>query len=99
MKRPLLVAVALATLFTLRPGFARAADDAPQAPAAAQAAQAADQPAQPTAGCMPGGGCCGSAECAQMMGAEHPAAAGDSAADATGGCPCIKSRAKAQKTE
>jgi hypothetical protein len=101
MKRIPLVAVALAMLFALKPALCRAADDAPQAPAAAQAAPAvgADQPAQPSGGCMPGGGCCGSAECAQMMGAEHPAAAGDSAADATGGCPCMKNRAKAQKTE
>jgi hypothetical protein len=101
MKRILLVAVALAVLFTLKPAFCCAADDASQAPAAPQAAPAvgADQGAQPTGGCMPGGGCCGSAECAQMMGSEHPHAVGDTAADAGGGCPCMKNRAKAQKTE
>jgi hypothetical protein len=100
MKPTVLVAV-LITALTLGATLCRAGDQAPQAPAAPQAAPAAaapDQVLQPSGGCMPGGGCCGSGACAQMMGAEHPHAAGDSAADTAGGCPCMKG-AKTQKTE
>ena len=98
MRRTLLVAVAFATMLAYGPAFACSADEAAKAPAAAPAV-GADQPVQPSSGCMAGGGCCGSAECAQMMGAEHPLAAGGAAAETAGGCPCMKNRAKAPKSE
>ena len=62
---------------------------------AQQAAPAAntDKAAETTGGCMPDGSCCGKGECTHAAAALSDKAA---AADAGGGCPCMKNKKKQQ---
>jgi hypothetical protein len=89
MRRTLLLAIALATTFTVGVTRSMAEDTGQQAPAAAAPAvpaQDGGKAVETTGGCMSGGGCCGDPACA------HAAPSGEKAAgdQAEGGCPCAK---------
>ena len=98
MMRLVRLAVGLVGLMVIVAG-PLAADDATNPPAGTQPAPAAAAPAAAPAqqgpGCsMPGGGCCGSPECAQAAAPDKPAAGA-----AAGGCPCMKMRQAAQAAD
>jgi hypothetical protein len=93
MKRTLLLAIALVTIFALGGTRSIAEDTGQQPPAAAPPAvpaQDGHKAVETTGGCMPGGGCCGDPACAQAAPSGEKAA-GD---QAEGGCPCAKMKKK-----
>ena len=92
--RPAFVAIGIIALI-FAAGVSVAEEQTKPAAAAPQAAPAAnaDKATETTGGCMPDGSCCGQAECAHAAAATSDKAA---AADAGGGCPCMKNKKKQQ---